>query len=290
MNDKRDSDQARPTTPQPDGVEPRAPEAAPDIDQELATDDDGLLLLPTVVGAERESSREAVADIFFELEEPPDLPPELLMPEVSAPTVPAEPTVSDESPALPAPSGLEDLVAGLDAQLTKEPIAPSAATFGEHSDAEIGKAGQQFVLFYLGSSIYGLELAHVLETGDLPSLTPVPGVPGWLHGVVNLRGEILAVVDLGRFFGLAAEEDAGKARMLVVRDRNGAVIAGFLVDRVLGIRRLDPDRLAPPTARIDGAVTPYLRSLTAHESHVLALLDFDKLLPALEIGVGGLPA
>src|SRR5262249_19708792 len=64
--------------------------------------------------------------------------------------------------------------------------------------------GLEVVVFRLGSERYGIETGHVREAARLADLTPLPGAPDFLAGVTNLRGQILAVIDLGQFLDIAA--------------------------------------------------------------------------------------
>lgn len=66
------------------------------------------------------------------------------------------------------------------------------------------EAGERvaLILIQLGQEVFGLEAAYVFDIRPLPSITPVPRAPDWVVGVVNLRGRIVSVVDLKRFFRL----------------------------------------------------------------------------------------
>jgi len=113
----------------------------------------------------------------------------------------------------------------------------------------------EYLLFCLGDERYGFPLAAVREVRRPPRLTPLPGVPSWLRGITNLRGQILAVLDLG--LGLVLRDEPvvpqGKKCRLVIA-REGGIDAAFLVERIEGVVRCDqlgavPDGMAEQMRR-----------------------------------------
>ena len=84
----------------------------------------------------------------------------------------------------------------------------------------------------------------MLEVRRLPSVAPIPHLPNWLLGVTNWRGEVLSVVDLAAFLGLATAAPAPARRLVVVRAAQEEMTTGLVVDRVCGLRSLPADGLA----------------------------------------------
>src|SRR5207302_8831124 len=74
----------------------------------------------------------------------------------------------------------------------------------------------QVVAFALANERYGIETRHVREVVRLTDYTPVPGAPDFLLGVMNLRGEVLAVIELRKFLGVATRGVSDLSRVLVV--------------------------------------------------------------------------
>lgn len=101
---------------------------------------------------------------------------------------------------------------------------------------------------YLVCSIAGrrcaLPLANVSEVGRVPATVPLPFVPGWIAGVINLRGHIVSLVDLAVL--LSGRPSEAPARMVVIGTREGDIFAASLVDAVHGIREVDVTTIAPP--------------------------------------------
>jgi purine-binding chemotaxis protein CheW len=105
-------------------------------------------------------------------------------------------------------------------------------------------ADEQFIIFRLGDQDYGIALAAVIEIARPPEhLTRLPKAPAFIDGVMNLRGGVVAVVDLKRRFDLNATEQARSRRILMLA--TGGVIAGFLVDSVAEILKVNTDAICP---------------------------------------------
>lgn len=113
----------------------------------------------------------------------------------------------------------------------------------------------------LGGSRCALAMPDVAEVGRPPSLTRVPGLPGWVAGVANWRGRVLAVLDLRGLLG-GASPGADRSGRMVVLCRSG-VSVGILVEAVEGTVEVQPDRVeaallhlpAPTAALLSGQVT-----------------------------------
>src|SRR4030095_6422769 len=96
------------------------------------------------------------------------------------------------------------------------PVSPFTTTAND----AVGNDEEQHVIFTLDGASYSLPIASVTEIGRPLAVTPLPNVPEWMVGVANLRGDIISVVDLRRFFGLGADEAPRGGRMLVVRSKS----------------------------------------------------------------------
>jgi purine-binding chemotaxis protein CheW len=105
-------------------------------------------------------------------------------------------------------------------------------------------ADEQFIIFRLGDQDYGMPIAAVSEIARRPDhITRLPKSPAFVDGVMNLRGSVVPIVDLRRRFDLSTKEHAGSQRILMVAI--GAVIAGFLVDSVSEIMKVQIDAIRP---------------------------------------------
>ena len=88
----------------------------------------------------------------------------------------------------------------------------------------------------------------VAEVGRPPALTRVPGLPGWVAGVANWRGRVLAVLDVRPLLGGAATALDRRGRLVVLR--HDGVVVGLLTEAVEGTRRLEPEDIEPTPPRL----------------------------------------
>jgi purine-binding chemotaxis protein CheW len=143
----------------------------------------------------------------------------------------------------------------------------------------------QFVVFRLGSEEFGLPIAAVDEVALVPEqLTRVPKMPKFLEGVINLRGEVLPVVEQRRRFDMPAFSGGGRRRLIVVRtDRHRA---GLIVDSVSEVLRAPADAIEPPP-ELTGEGARLVNGVinTPLNGRMILLLDPGELLTRAEHGV-----
>jgi purine-binding chemotaxis protein CheW len=146
--------------------------------------------------------------------------------------------------------------------------------------AEEPEGTVDLVVVVISSERYGIDLARVREVQPLSDLTPVPGVPPWWAGVVNVRGMLYAVLDPRARLALPAGEPAGEPKVVLVRDDRLCV--GLLVDDAPAVRRVPAQEVRPPLAGTPDAVRPVVRGVTAD---LLTILDVEAMLrdPSLAV-------
>jgi purine-binding chemotaxis protein CheW len=136
-------------------------------------------------------------------------------------------------------------------------------------------AHSNVICFFLGQQQFGADLLQVKETIVLRPITRVFLTPAWVAGVINLRGDVVAVVDLAVFLGMAPTSIASDTRILLAR--SGARSAGLLVDRLAEVRTLDLAALdaAPPTLATEVAALSR-GVVTLPDGAPLVILDLGK--------------
>lgn len=138
----------------------------------------------------------------------------------------------------------------------------------------------QIVVFRLSSEEYALPITKVKDINRIMPLTKMPKSPAFMKGVINLRGEIIPVVDLRERFGLTANEATDDSRIMIV-DFNNQLI-GIIVDGVTEV-------ITIPTAQID--IPPSASKLNIKQipgigkfnKRLLILLDIDEVFSAEEV-------
>jgi purine-binding chemotaxis protein CheW len=138
------------------------------------------------------------------------------------------------------------------------------------------------IVFLLDGTSYAIPIRNVLEMDALPRVTAVPNVPGYVRGVTNLRGDIIAVLDLRTLLGLSPAETLERARILIVRTSD-AQTAALAVDEVRGTAGLALEELKQPSNPVQDKVSLVLLGLSEHQNRVLNVLDVDKLFCTPEL-------
>lgn len=130
-------------------------------------------------------------------------------------------------------------------------------------------AGRVFdvIEFTLAGERYAVETSCVVEVQPLQHLTPLPGTPPVLLGIINVRGHILAVIDLKRFFDLPAEGISDLHRVIVLRQ--GDVELGILADQVVGNLSVREEDLHADLPSLKGIRSDFLRGVDANRLTVL---------------------
>ncbi|MDH4158105.1 MAG: chemotaxis protein CheW [candidate division Zixibacteria bacterium] len=139
----------------------------------------------------------------------------------------------------------------------------------------------QLVSFDLGSQQYGVDILQVQEINRTVDITKVPQAPEFVEGVINLRGQVVPVIDLRKRLHLEPKEHDKNTRIVVV-DINGSVV-GMVVDAVSEVLRLPSGRIEPPPEMVTGCDTEYIRGVAKLEERLLIILDISKILDVGEI-------
>jgi purine-binding chemotaxis protein CheW len=142
----------------------------------------------------------------------------------------------------------------------------------------------ELLAFRLASERYAIETRHVVEVHPLRDLTPLPGTPDFVRGIVNLRGRILPVFDLKKFFALPEEGMTDLHRIIVVRGHD--LELGLLADMVVNVISLPRSALQPGLPTLSGIGAEYIMGVS--EQRVIAL-DLDRILADPRIVVDDAP-
>ncbi len=143
---------------------------------------------------------------------------------------------------------------------------------------ESGVAENKVVIFSVGREEYAVSIQSVKEVVPWSQPTPVPDAPPMVEGVVDLRGDFIPVVDLGRRFGMGRSREAAQARIMVIEI--GGRQAGFVVDDVTEVYAPPPGSVTPPSPLIhrrhgDSVVSGIMK---AGENRLVVLVDAAKIL------------
>ncbi len=139
-----------------------------------------------------------------------------------------------------------------------------------------GSDSLKMVTFRLGSDRYGVGIDMVSEIQRAGRITPVPTAPDFVAGVMNLRGNILSVVDIRVFFGLPKVVMSEKTRILVVEGEGLRI--GVLVDMVDEITDVREEGIKPPLSLDKGIAEDYIRGIATRRGEMLIVVELEKIL------------
>jgi len=136
-----------------------------------------------------------------------------------------------------------------------------------------GLKALEIIEFRLAAETYGIESKHIREIYPLRDFTPIPGTPSFVLGLANVRGQILSVIDLKKFFNLP-EKGLGELNKIIVVSSE-TMEFGILADSITGARMVLLENIleSPPT--VSGIGAEYLKGITKER---LAVLDMETIL------------
>jgi len=161
----------------------------------------------------------------------------------------------------------------------KSNAAPAAVS------AAADRRMSQWVTFALEGETYGVNVMQVQEVLKLTDIAPVPGAPDYVVGIINLRGNVVTVVDTRRLFDLPQRVADDLTRIVILEVEKQVV--GILVDSVAEVVELDATQVetAPAVAAEEGA--RYIQGVYSQGDRLLILVDLSRLLSAERLTESG---
>lgn len=135
----------------------------------------------------------------------------------------------------------------------------------------------QLATFYIGDLLLGLEIDQVQEINRRLDVTTVPHAPDWVRGVINLRGDVVTVIDLRSVLRLERGNVTKDSRNLIV-NVSGELV-GLCVDRIADIITVSRDDVIPPPPNISAMDERFFSGVFTGENDIVAVLN---LIEALE--------
>ncbi|KAF0193070.1 MAG: purine-binding chemotaxis protein CheW [Gammaproteobacteria bacterium] len=134
----------------------------------------------------------------------------------------------------------------------------------------------QWVTFRLAGETYGIEVMSVQEVLRVPEITPVPGVPDHVLGIINLRGKVVTVLDMRQRFGLPSTGLDDASRIIVIEIADDVV--GVLVDRVAEVVYLNEAEVESAPDVGNRKSSRFIRGVHVSDDQMLILVDFTGLI------------
>ncbi|HVA37785.1 MAG TPA: chemotaxis protein CheW [Candidatus Dormibacteraeota bacterium] len=138
----------------------------------------------------------------------------------------------------------------------------------------------QVVSFSLGNEEYGVDIGQVQEINRMVQITHVPRAPHFMEGVINLRGQLIPIIDLRARFGMARAEHTKNTRIVVTEI--GAKRVGMVVDAVSEVLRVPAEQVEEAPEMISGVETEYIRGVGKLDERLIIMLDLQRVISASE--------
>ena len=138
----------------------------------------------------------------------------------------------------------------------------------------------QMVAFKLEKEEFAIDIQQVREVLKMSRVTPLPQSAYYIEGVINLRGEVIPVIDLRKRFELHQEDRGEQTRIIIVEIDNNDV--GLIVDSVTEVLRFSAAAIQPPPTHIAGTRTDLIRGVGKLDERLLIILNLEKILTAEE--------
>lgn len=137
-------------------------------------------------------------------------------------------------------------------------------------------AENQFVIFRLGDEKYAVDILNVGGISEFREVTKVPNAPAFVDGIINLRGDIIPVVNLKKRFNIA-DKKADSDTRIIINTINGKDI-GFVVDEASQVIKIDDGDIEEAPDIIKGADRQYISGIGKVDDQIVILLNLEKIL------------
>lgn len=137
----------------------------------------------------------------------------------------------------------------------------------------VGDKLHHYVLFRIARQTYALPLTQVVRVLRMVAFTPVPEMPEWLSGIINLAGQTIAVIDLRHLLGQQSREPQLQDRLLMIESQQQT--AAFAVDEVLSIQEFTDAQIEPPNQAL--SQSRVLVAIVRQDDTLVMILDAHRL-------------
>ena len=134
----------------------------------------------------------------------------------------------------------------------------------------------QWVTFRLDGETYGINVMQVQEVLRMTEIAPVPGAPDYVIGIINLRGNVVTVIETRKRFGLMPAEADDSTRIVIIESDNN--IVGILVDSVAEVVNLRDSQIETAPNVGNDESSKYIQGVFSREEDILILVDLNKFL------------
>lgn len=134
----------------------------------------------------------------------------------------------------------------------------------------------QWVTFKLDGETYGVNVMEVQEVLRVTDIAPVPGAPAYVLGIINLRGNVVSVIDTRRRFGLPTTENTDATRIVIIE--SGGQTVGIRVDAVAEVLDVDSSEIESSPDVGNEEAARYISGMVSRGEELVVLIDVNKII------------
>ncbi|WDP83925.1 MAG: purine-binding chemotaxis protein CheW [Desulfobacter sp.] len=134
----------------------------------------------------------------------------------------------------------------------------------------------EFSTFRVGGALFGINLLKIQEINKHLEVTKVPQAQDNIKGILNLRGRIVTIIDLGRKLALEPVKTSSENRNVIVNSQNEYI--GLRVDSIEGVISAGQTEIEPAPANVNGVKGQFLEGVLKTDTQLIGILDIDKIL------------
>ena len=135
---------------------------------------------------------------------------------------------------------------------------------------------EKYVIFKLENEFYGLNIKNVLSIEKVQQYTRVPNAPSFVKGVINLRGEVIPIIDLKDKLGVSNIQIDSNTRIIVVSNKK--VVVGLIVEHSSEVLEISDDKIDRPPTTGENRFSEYIKGVGKSDNRLIMMMDLEKLL------------
>ncbi len=138
----------------------------------------------------------------------------------------------------------------------------------------------QLIVFHAGNEEFAVPISSVREIIKIGTITPIPNVFDFIKGIINVRGEIVTIIDIGTRFSLSKNKNVQPKHVVVTKQED--TLFGLLVDEVVEVLRIRQEDIQPSPSLITKMYEKYIESIVTLNDRLIMVLDISKILSIKE--------
>lgn len=131
--------------------------------------------------------------------------------------------------------------------------------------------------FYVGNALCGLDILQIQEINKLMEMTEVPQAPEYVNGILNLRGQIVTIIDLGKKLGLGETQIGLDSRNIVVSGKGGEHV-GLFIKKISDVVTAVPERIESAPSNMKGIQGDFFVGVYKTDDKLIGILDIERVL------------